>query len=111
MNKLFKCGVCGFVSEGEAAPEKCPKCSAPAEKFEELSSEAAEKIYRSDLTNALHMELIGLAESIIALCEEGIEDDLDPMCVRGFKEAKNEAWIIKQRSKAELAGHMSRGKW
>jgi len=111
VKKLFKCGVCGFVSEGEAAPVKCPKCNAPAEKFEELSAEAADKIYRSDLTNSLHMELISLAEQIVSVCEEGIEDDLDPACVTAFKNAMNEAWIIKQRSKAELAGHMSKGKW
>ena len=35
MKKLFKCGVCGFVYEGEEAPDKCPKCGAPKEKFNE----------------------------------------------------------------------------
>ncbi len=111
MKKLFKCSVCGYMHEGEAAPANCPKCGATADKFAELAPEAADKVYRSDFTNSLHMELIGLAENIISLCEEGIEDDLDPMCVRAFQEALNEAWVIKQRSKAELAGHMSKGKW
>ena len=27
------CRVCGYVHEGDAAPEKCPVCKAPAEKF------------------------------------------------------------------------------
>ena len=27
------CSVCGYVHEGDAAPEKCPLCKAPAEKF------------------------------------------------------------------------------
>ncbi len=27
------CSVCGYVYEGEAAPEQCPQCKAPAEKF------------------------------------------------------------------------------
>ena len=27
------CSVCGYVHEGETAPEKCPVCKAPAEKF------------------------------------------------------------------------------
>ncbi|MCG8472121.1 MAG: NADH peroxidase [Desulfobacterales bacterium] len=27
------CTVCGYVHEGENAPEKCPLCAAPAEKF------------------------------------------------------------------------------
>lgn len=29
----FVCQVCGYVHEGDAAPEKCPVCNAPAEKF------------------------------------------------------------------------------
>jgi len=29
----FVCGVCGYVYEGEKAPEKCPQCNAPADKF------------------------------------------------------------------------------
>lgn len=111
MEKLFRCTVCGYISEGEVAPDKCPKCSLGADKFEELSSEDADKIYRSDRTNAIHMEIITLAEKIIALSQEGIEDNLDPKCVIGFKQAKNEAWTIKQRSKTELAGHMKLGKW
>ena len=28
--------VCGYVYEGEAAPEKCPQCGAPASKFTEM---------------------------------------------------------------------------
>ena len=33
--KKFVCSVCGYVYEGEAAPEKCPICGAPASKFVE----------------------------------------------------------------------------
>ena len=29
----FVCQVCGYVHEGDAAPEKCPVCNAPAAKF------------------------------------------------------------------------------
>ncbi|MBQ7474645.1 MAG: NADH peroxidase [Clostridia bacterium] len=29
----FVCQICGYVHEGDAAPEKCPVCGAPAEKF------------------------------------------------------------------------------
>ena len=29
----FVCSVCGYVYEGDAAPEVCPVCKAPAEKF------------------------------------------------------------------------------
>ena len=111
MKKLFRCTVCGYVAEGVEAPEVCPKCNLGKEKFVELSSEEAEKIYASDRTNSIHAELIVLADRIAKLSQEGIEINLDPKCVNGFEKAKNEAWVIKQRCKAELAGHMANGKW
>jgi len=111
MKKLWKCSVCGFVHEGEEAPDKCPKCGAPKDKFIELSGEDAEKIYKSDRTNDIHMEIVELSSKISKLCEEGIKINLDPPCVDLFSKAKDEAWVIKQRSKAEIEGHMKKGKW
>ena len=43
----YVCKVCGYVHEGDSAPEACPICKAPAEKFELMSGEkkwAAEHI-------------------------------------------------------------------
>ena len=37
--KKFVCSVCGYVYEGEAAPEFCPLCKAPASKFIEQKEE------------------------------------------------------------------------
>lgn len=37
--KKFVCSVCGYVYEGETAPEKCPVCGVGAEKFVEQSAE------------------------------------------------------------------------
>lgn len=111
MQKLFKCSVCGFVAEGEQAPEVCPKCRQGADKFVELTAEEAKLVYDSDRTNDIHSEIITLASRIAELCTEGIELNLDAKCVAAFTMAKNEVWTIKQRSKAELAGHMKLGKW
>ena len=33
--KKFICSVCGYVFEGNEAPEKCPQCNAPKDKFSE----------------------------------------------------------------------------
>lgn len=111
MKKLWKCSVCGYTNEGEDAPDVCPKCGAPKEKFVELSAEDAGKIYKSDRTNDIHMEIVTLTGKIYELAKEGIEIDLDPPCVALFKDALKESWIIKQRSKAEIEGHMKKGKW
>ena len=35
----FVCMVCGYVHEGDAAPEKCPQCKAPASKFTEQKAD------------------------------------------------------------------------
>ncbi len=35
----FVCSVCGYVHEGDSAPEKCPQCGAPATKFNKQEGE------------------------------------------------------------------------
>ena len=40
--KKWRCKICGEVVEGEHAPEKCPLCKAPAEKFEEVVENGAD---------------------------------------------------------------------
>ena len=32
--KKWVCSVCGYVHEGDAAPEKCPVCNHPQAYFE-----------------------------------------------------------------------------
>ena len=41
MKKKFICTVCGYIYEGEHAPEKCPMCGVPASKFKEMDEENA----------------------------------------------------------------------
>ena len=36
--KKFVCSVCGYVYEGTEAPEACPQCKAPKDKFKEVKS-------------------------------------------------------------------------
>ena len=35
----FVCSVCGYVHEGDSAPEKCPVCRVPASKFNEVKED------------------------------------------------------------------------
>ena len=37
--KKFVCVVCGYIHEGETAPEVCPVCKVGADKFEEMKGE------------------------------------------------------------------------
>ena len=108
---MFKCTICGYIHDGDAAPESCPKCGAPAEKFKKVADDAAALIDRSRHTNGLHMQLINIFEEVFAIADEGIQDDLDPACVKIFTRVQADASELVQSMKAELAGHMSKGKW
>ena len=41
MMKKFVCSICGYVHEGDSAPEQCPQCKAPASKFVEQAADHA----------------------------------------------------------------------
>jgi rubrerythrin len=34
----YVCTICGYVHEGDAPPDQCPQCAAPADKFEEQAA-------------------------------------------------------------------------
>ncbi len=109
--KLWKCGACGYVHEGEEVVDICPKCRLGSENFVLMSNEDADRVYRSDKTNDYHMQLVRLAMQMDEVARQGIADDLDPSCVHVFERAKQYAWEIKQMAKAELAGHIAKGKY
>ena len=56
----FVCQVCGYVHEGDAAPEKCPVCNAPAEKF---TAQADEKVWAAEHVVGVAQ---GVSEDIVA---------------------------------------------
>ena len=58
----FVCQVCGYVHEGDEAPESCPQCKAPASKFTEQ---------KGDLTWASE-HVVGVAQGV----SQDIIDDL-----------------------------------
>ena len=37
--KKFVCSVCGYVHEGDSAPDQCPVCKVPSDKFTEVKGE------------------------------------------------------------------------
>ena len=51
----FVCSVCGYVYEGDQAPEKCPQCNAPAEKF---VAQGGEKTWAAEHVVGVAQELV-----------------------------------------------------
>ena len=105
--KLWRCGVCGYIHDGDSPPEKCPKCGAPKERFSALDEAEANLVHRSRFTNDLHCRLISLMDDVRKLAEAGIGQS-DPPCVTLFKHALDQATIVGNR-KAEIRGHMGKG--
>ncbi|MFA4943576.1 MAG: rubredoxin [Lentisphaeria bacterium] len=109
--KKFKCGVCGYIWDGEGAPASCPKCGAPAEKFTQLAEAAAALVERSRHSNCLHQKLVTLAREMEHLCNDGIQDNLDPGCVDVFRKSLAHAYEIMKLAMTETQIHMGKGKW
>ena len=68
--KKFVCTVCGYVHEGDAAPEFCPVCKAPASKFVEQKGEmtwAAEHV-------------VGVAQGVDPEIIEGLRMNFNGEC-------------------------------
>jgi predicted nucleic acid-binding Zn-ribbon protein len=108
---MFRCGFCGYIHEGEDAPEKCPKCGHTKEQYAKIADTEAELIEKSRYTNDLHIKLIKLMEKALDIADMGIEDDLDPPCVAIFRNVKTQCEIISQSSRTEIRGHVMKGKW
>ncbi len=108
---MWQCGSCNYVWEGKEPPDKCPKCGAAKEKFVELDAKRVGLVERSRYTNGLHLQMFALMEQVVAVAEDGIDDNLDPPCVRIFKRALEHAEFTQQAIKAEIQGHVGKGKW
>ncbi|MFP4697476.1 MAG: NADH peroxidase [Eubacteriales bacterium] len=63
--KKWICTVCGYIHEGDAPPERCPQCNAPASKFKEQST-------TDDLSWADEHRI-------------GVAKDVDPEIIEGLK--------------------------
>ena len=64
--KKFRCTVCGYIHNGDAAPEACPLCKAPASKFVEVT-ETAEGVTWAD------EHRLGVAQGAPAEVLEGLK--------------------------------------
>ena len=68
--KKYVCSVCGYVHEGDSAPEKCPVCKAPASKFVEQAA---------DMTWAAE-HVIGIAKDVPEEILQGLRENFNGEC-------------------------------
>ena len=68
--KKFVCTVCGYVHEGDSAPESCPVCKAPASKFAE----------QKDTTVYAAEHVVGIAQGVDPEIIEGLRMNFNGEC-------------------------------
>ena len=61
--KKFVCSVCGYTHEGDAAPERCPQCKVPANKFNEVKDN--ERVWAAE-------HVVGVAKGVSEEIIEGL---------------------------------------
>ena len=68
--KKYVCLICGYVHEGDAAPDACPICKAPASKFEEQSGE---KVWAAE-------HVVGIAKDVDQRIIDGLRENFNGEC-------------------------------
>lgn len=68
--KKFVCAICGYVHEGETAPEACPQCKAPASKFAE---QVENRTWAAE-------HVVGVAQGVDAEIIEGLRQNFTGEC-------------------------------
>ena len=69
--KKFVCPVCGYIHEGEHAPEKCPLCKVPGEKFNEMT--AGERTWAAE-------HILGVAKDAPEAIKQGLRENFEGEC-------------------------------
>ncbi len=71
--KKFVCPVCGYVHEGDMAPEKCPQCGIPGSKFTEMKEGSLDFVCE-------HVIGVGAMDKIDQRVYEGLKANFEGEC-------------------------------
>ena len=106
--KKWVCPVCGYVHEGDEAPEKCPQCGVPGSKFTEQKGEmswAAEHV-------------VGVAKGVDEKILEGLRANFNGECSEvgmylamarvAFREGYPEIGLYWEKAAYEEAEHAAK---
>ena len=71
----FVCPVCGYVYEGDAAPEKCPQCGVPGSKFTVIDDNGSKLVFADE-----HKIGVGRLEGVPEEIVEGLRANFTGEC-------------------------------
>ena len=69
----YVCPVCGYVHEGDSAPEKCPQCGVPGSKFTVMEEGALNFVCE-------HVIGVGAKDKVEAEVYEGLKANFEGEC-------------------------------
>ena len=99
--KKFVCSVCGYVHEGDSAPEFCPQCKAPASKFTEAPSEGL---------SWADQHVVGVAKGVDPEILEGLRQNFNGECTEvGMYLAM--ARVAYREGYAEIGAYWEKAAW
>ena len=99
--KKFVCSVCGYVHEGDSAPNACPQCKAPASKFTDAPSEG--------LATA-DQHVVGVAKGVDPEILEGLSQNFNGECTEvGMYLAM--ARVAYREGYAEIGAYWEKAAW
>ncbi|MBP3272288.1 MAG: NADH peroxidase [Ruminococcus sp.] len=106
----FVCSVCGYVYEGEEAPDVCPLCKAPKEKFNKVD-ESAGPAWACD-------HEVGSAQGLDPEIVKGLRENFEGECSEvgmylamsraAFREGYPEVGMYYEKAAYEEAEHASK---
>ena len=67
----FICPVCGYVHEGDSAPERCPQCGCPGSKF--IKDNGEQKVWAAE-------HVIGVGQGVPQDIYEGLKANFEGEC-------------------------------
>lgn len=104
----YVCKVCGYVHEGDTAPEKCPVCNAPADKFEKSEGE---KVWAAE-------HVVGVASEVSEDIKEDLRANFNGECTEvgmylamarvAFREGYPEIGLYYEKAAYEEAEHAAK---
>lgn len=107
--KKYICSVCGYVHDGDKAPERCPQCKAPKSKFKEV--EENQKMWAAE-------HVIGVAKGVPAEIMDGLKANFEGECTEvgmylamaraAHREGYPEIGMYYEKAAFEEADHASR---
>lgn len=71
----FVCPVCGYVYEGDSAPEKCPQCGVPGSKFTVIDDNGGKLVFADE-----HKIGVGKLEGVPEEIIEGLRANFTGEC-------------------------------